>query len=105
MTAATLEPAGEARFLVRGPVVFATAGELLAASERLFNGNGALVIDLSAVSDADSAGLALLIEWLRMGQQGSRPVSFTGIPDKLEAIARLSGVAGMLAGNGESAPA
>lgn len=103
MTAASLEPAGDGRFLVRGPVVFATAGELLAASEKLFNGNGALQIDLSAVSDADSAGLALLIEWLRMGRGGARPVSFTGIPDKLEAIARLSGVDGMLAGNGERA--
>lgn len=97
MTAASLEPAGEGRFLVRGPVVFATAGELLAASERLFNGSGPLVIDLGAVSDADSAGLALLIEWLRKGQRDARQVTFAGIPGKLEAIARLSGVAEMLA--------
>jgi len=99
VTNATLEVAGEGRFVVRGPVVFATAGELLAASEKLFGGSGPLVIDLVAVSDADSAGLALLIEWLRMGHRGNRRVSFAGIPDKLEAIARLSGVAEMLAGD------
>lgn len=89
--------------MVRGPVVFGTAGELLAASEKLFNGSGPLTIDLSAVSDADSAGLALLIEWLRMGHGGARQVAFAGIPDKLEAIARLCGVAGMLVGNAATA--
>lgn len=103
MTAASLEPAGDGRILVRGPVVFATAGGLLADSEGVFRGSGPLVIDLSAVSDADSAGLALLVEWLRMGSARARPVSIVGMPDKLLAIARLSGVAEMLGGSAATA--
>jgi phospholipid transport system transporter-binding protein len=104
MTPATLEASGDGRFQVRGPMVFRTAGDLLASSEKLFRGAGALVIDLSAVTNADSAGLALLIEWLRTGQAEGRSLGFVGVPEKLEAIARLSGVAEML-GEASATPA
>ena len=40
----------------------------------------------------DSAGLALLLEWLRWGRSERRAVAFQNLPEKLVAIARLSGV-------------
>jgi len=91
-----LAPAGEGTFELRGPVTFATAGALLGAGAARFTGLGAVTVDLGQVTRADSAGLALLLEWLRLGRAAGRPVRFTNLPDKLRGIARLSGVEQLL---------
>lgn len=96
MTAPVLRPVGPGQLSLSGSLVFATAGEILATSRDLFTGGSGISIDLDGVTDVDSAGLALLLEWLRWGQAESRSVHFTSLPDKLLAIARLSGVEEML---------
>ena len=58
--------------------------------------DGARVLDVTAVDAVDSAGLALLLEWIRQARTDGRAMSFTALPDKLLAIARLSGVDGLL---------
>lgn len=97
-SAPALEPAGPGRFALRGEVSFATAGPLLDAGVRAFAGQPAVTVDLAAVTRVDSAGLALLLEWLRQGRAAGRSTRFTGLPDKLLAIARLAGVDALLAG-------
>ena len=83
---------------VKGPVTFATAGELLKASRAVFNDQAAVTVSLEGVTSVDSAGLALLLEWLRQAKVDARSVRFLGIPEKLLAIARLSGVEALLTG-------
>lgn len=51
---------------------------------------GDIVINLSAVSRADSAGLALLIDWLRTANQRGFSIKFEGLPAQLKQIARIS---------------
>ena len=51
----------------------------------------ALVIDLQQVTNADSAGLALVIEWIKQAEQQQTPLSFQNIPPQLFALAKLSG--------------
>jgi phospholipid transport system transporter-binding protein len=77
-------------------VSFATAGPLLEASRGVFAGTDAVTVNLSGVTRVDSAGLALLLEWLRQARSERRAIQFTALPDKLLAIARLSGVDGLL---------
>ena len=91
-----LRSIGPGQLGVSGPLIFATAGELLEASRELFAGDAAITIDLSGVTKIDSAGLALLLEWLRWGQAGHLQLRFVALPEKLLAIARLSGVEEML---------
>jgi len=101
MSSPALRSEGPGRLALGGPLVFATAGQLLDAGRSMFGGGTAVSIDLSGVTKVDSAGLALLIEWLRMGQAEGRSVRFTALPEKLLAIARLSGVEDLLVtGNG-----
>jgi len=88
---------GAGRIIVTGPVTFATAGDLLRASQGLFVGQKAVTVDFGAVTSVDSAGLALLLEWLRRARHDGRAVKYTGLPEKLVAIAKLSGVDVMLA--------
>lgn len=98
-----LEPAGSpGAFRLTGPAGFRQAAQLLAASARLFDSAPAVTIDLAGVTAVDSATLALLLEWQWQGRQRGRPVTFTGTPPGLAALARLSRVDRLLAANGQS---
>jgi phospholipid transport system transporter-binding protein len=83
---------------VKGPVTFATAGQLLEAGQAVFSSQADVTINLHEVTSVDSAGLALLLEWLRQARSDGRAVRFVDIPEKLLAIARLSGVEALLTG-------
>ena len=96
LTAPSLTVSDAGLIGVKGPVTFATAGTLLDAGRALFAGRPAVTVNLREVSDVDSAGLALLLEWLRQARAERRAVAFQGVPDKLLAIARLSGVEPLL---------
>lgn len=94
---------GPGAFSVTGPVTFATAGALLETGRVQFHGQARLTVNLQGVTGVDSAGLALLLEWLRVARADRRAMTFTALPEKLLAIARLSGVDGLLTA-GYSAP-
>lgn len=96
MTPASLVMNAPGQLSVTGPMVFATAGDLLAASRSLLVSSAPVTINLATVTDADSAGLALLLEWLRWGRAEGRSTAFAALPEKLLAIARLSDVDGLL---------
>ena len=92
----SLTASGAGLIVVKGPVTFATAGTLLDTGRALFAGQPAVTVNLHEVTNVDSAGLALLLEWLRQARAERRAVHFQGVPDKLFAIARLSGVEALL---------
>ena len=82
----------EGRFELVGEMSFGTASEILKISEPLFNQHQVLEIDLSQVKRADSAGLALLLEWKAQANQRGHEIAFLGIPDSLLAIAHTTEV-------------
>lgn len=55
-------------------------------------GDGEVAVDLSGVGRVDSAGVALLLEWVREARAHGRALVFRGMPAQLLAIARVSGV-------------
>lgn len=59
-------------------------------------GNDTLRLDLSKVSRADSAGIALLLQCMRRARQLGRDIRFAHIPDQMMAIARVSGLGQVL---------
>ena len=87
---------GEGRYALRGPMSFATANAILKKSETLFGRHTELEIDLSGVGKADSAGLALLIEWQSQAAQRKAAIRFNNVPENLLAIARTTGVQNLL---------
>jgi phospholipid transport system transporter-binding protein len=91
---AKLEALGNERYRVTGVLDAATAPSLLEQSaERFSSGDGAVInIDLGGVSESDSAGLALLIEWLRLARHRKQTISFTNLPAQIAALARISEV-------------
>ena len=98
MNVPRIEPAGEGEFKVGGDLVFETVGNLLPAGEALFRGHASVVVDLSGVQASDSAGIALLLEWLAGARGRGERLAFRNLPDPLRRIARLSNLEPLLPG-------
>jgi len=95
--AAAIEATGEGRVRIVGSLGFATVNTLLSQGSDLIGRGQASVIDLAGVTDGDSAGLALLIEWLSVARQAGRGLRYDNVPSQLHQLARLSEVEELIA--------
>lgn len=77
---------------VCGDLTFATVNDLLVSARRVFTPIKVLDIDLADVSCSDSAGLALLIDWMRAAKEENKPIVFHNIPAQMLAMAHASGL-------------
>lgn len=93
---ASLEPAGAGRYRLAGVLRLETAARVLALGEQAFAGQASIEVDLTGVSDADSAGLAVLIEWTRQARLQGRSIVFSAMPPRLAGMARIGGVTDLL---------
>jgi phospholipid transport system transporter-binding protein len=92
-----LPQATEGDYVLSGVLTFATASRALRAAAPLFGaGAKALRFDLSGVDRADSAGVGLLIEWLRGARAAGCQLRYAHIPETLRAMIRVGGIEGML---------
>ncbi len=80
---------------VMGPMVITTAAALKTAGESALSA-GASVIDLSGVTDADSAAVAILLAWTRGAQERRQTLSIVESPESIRSLATLYGVADLL---------
>ncbi|MCX8048794.1 MAG: STAS domain-containing protein [Methylohalobius sp.] len=86
---------------VNGELSFATTACLWRASKRLFAKiQGDVVIDLSGVPRADSAGLALLVEWLRQAKRQNKRLTLINFPKQVLAMAQAYGLDVLLSDHG-----
>jgi phospholipid transport system transporter-binding protein len=91
-----LHEEGEGRFALQGDMSFETANQILKASEAVFAQHATIQVDLSKVGTADSAGLALLLEWKAQVAARGASIQFIGMPDSLASVARTSEVTDLL---------
>ncbi|HKJ20035.1 MAG: STAS domain-containing protein [Gammaproteobacteria bacterium] len=96
MSEFTLEDRGDGHFALSGEMTFDTAEKILAASGDMFDEHTQLEVDLSEVTESDSAGLALLLEWVTWANHSVREIRFTGMPERVLAIARTTEVEPLL---------
>ena len=84
------------RYALSGAFGFATARRILAEGSAAFADHPSVVVDLAGVTQADSAGLAVLLEWVTWAHREGREIRFQQIPRAIRAIARISEVEGLL---------
>ena len=77
-------------FELHGAMSFETADRILRRSEKLFGRYEDVQVDCSGVNDADSAGLALLLEWISQAYRQGGQIHFSGLPKSIVAIARTT---------------
>ncbi|MBV1875674.1 MAG: STAS domain-containing protein [Cycloclasticus sp.] len=92
MSNAALEKNEEGIIDVSGTLGFGLVADLLLSSRHFFAGQGDLVFNLAGVEKADSAGLALLVEWMVMAERSGRAICFQEMPKQMLDIARVSGL-------------
>ena len=80
------------RLIVSGALVFDTVQTLRDSSFPLLSQSSDLIFDLAHVTRTDSAGLALLIFWMRETAYRNTSIKFENIPTQLADIAHLCGL-------------
>ncbi len=91
-----IEAAGPDSFILRGEFSFATVAELSRKSAQILWENDNITLDLDGVSRTDSAGLALLVEWVRIARRKNKTIQFCNMPEQMTAIAQVVGLDGLL---------
>ena len=88
---ASLEKLDAHQFALSGELTMQTVPAIARESQTLINNmHGDVKINLANVKRADSAGLALLIDWLRQAQGKNIKLEFEHLPEQLMQIAKLS---------------
>jgi phospholipid transport system transporter-binding protein len=91
-----VEPAGDGRLAASGELEFATAAAALAAGLALIGAQRHWTIDLAGVTAGDSAGLAVLVEWISAARARGATLRYEAVPQQILAIARISDLEGLL---------
>ncbi len=93
-----LEAGAGGGLTAHGPLTFATARQARLIGLRALAGGGQarLEIDCDAVTTADSAGLAVLLDWLAVAKGQGRSLRLLHLPEGLGALARISEVEELL---------
>ena len=81
---------------VSGDLNVYSVPDVLSRSQRMFDESGELNVDFSGVTRADSAALALLLEWISVARAKELRLTFSRVPASVMDIARVSNVAGLL---------
>jgi phospholipid transport system transporter-binding protein len=78
---------------VSGALTFSTVPDVWQQSaEWLRRSDGPSTIDLNDLRRTDSAGLALLVEWLRLATAAGRSLRFVNIPEQVRSLIRVNGL-------------
>jgi len=92
---ATLAANGDGAWRIEGVLDFDSVPRLFARTRDLL-GSRSVTLDLSGVERANSAGVALLLEWRREARARGVSMSLSGLPETVLGVARLSGVEDVL---------
>jgi phospholipid transport system transporter-binding protein len=96
MKEARLTPLGEGCYALEGVLDFSTVNRIAVSGIALFKRDASVEIDLAGVESANSAGLALLLEWLDVARARGARVTYRNLPDSLVRIAAVSNLAALL---------
>ncbi len=75
---------------VSGELNFASVADLWRATGPLFATDPPLRIDLGGVTHSNSAGVALLVEWMAQTRRHRRELIFLNVPAQMRAIIQVA---------------
>jgi phospholipid transport system transporter-binding protein len=90
---------GPGSFALNGALTFASVPTARAEGLQRFGDSEAssLELDCSGVTEADSAGLALLVDWHAWARRRGRSLRCAQLPERVRALAAISEVEDLLA--------
>jgi phospholipid transport system transporter-binding protein len=87
---------------VQGAMTFESVTGLWRQSVEIFPDEAVFQVDLAQVTHTDSAGLALLVEWLREGSRRGARIELLNLPAQMLALAGAANLEQMLTGRRET---
>lgn len=91
MSAINLKETGDGQFAVEGELSKFTVPSIVKVAEGLINGASQnVLVDLQGVTHTDSAGLALLLEWMTLSDKKGLQIHFRNLPSQLWEIAKVT---------------
>lgn len=96
MSEGRFETVAPGRFRVSGALDFETVPAIWEASRDDLGSTPESEIDLAPVTDVDSAGLALVVEWIGRARERGQRLVLANVPDKLSALARIGDLEALL---------
>jgi len=94
---------GQGRYRLEGELTFATASDALKRTLSIFRSAPRLSFDLAGISRVDSAGVALLLEWMRRAAEVRTELCYVHLPQQVRAIARVSGIEHLISADASDA--
>ena len=91
MTKLSIIDQGAGNFIIDGDLTFSTIDKQTVKSFAFLSAAKLITIDLGRVACTDSAGLALMIEWIKYTRHHRTQITFKNIPEQLLNLAKLSG--------------
>jgi len=82
--------------ILRGDLTFATVNGFIKQGHAHLLAHAFEQVNLAHVTHTDSAGLALLLGWLRHARKHQIPLRFLHVPSQLRALAQVGGVDAIL---------
>ena len=99
MADAQLVENDDGSWLLQGELGYLSVPSVLQHAGVNMLGKEQIKVDLKGVTRADSAGLALLVEWLRESESAGNSIEFVNVPAQLLSIARVCGLEEILSLN------
>lgn len=90
MNGARLERVAPGTWRLGGELSYETVPAVAPRVAELFSGQEAVEVDLAQVERADSAGVALLVEWMMEANRRGASIRYLNMPPQMLAIARVS---------------
>lgn len=91
MNEVNIRQTGDGHFAVEGELSKFTVPSIVRHADRIVkSATQNIMIDLQAVTRTDSAGLALLLEWMSLAHQKQLQIHFRNLPAQLLKIAEVS---------------
>nr|VFK46486.1 MAG: ABC-type transporter Mla maintaining outer membrane lipid asymmetry, MlaB component, contains STAS domain [Candidatus Kentron sp. TC]VFK48950.1 MAG: ABC-type transporter Mla maintaining outer membrane lipid asymmetry, MlaB component, contains STAS domain [Candidatus Kentron sp. TC]VFK60674.1 MAG: ABC-type transporter Mla maintaining outer membrane lipid asymmetry, MlaB component, contains STAS domain [Candidatus Kentron sp. TC] len=91
-----LRATGKGKISLSGELTFISVPGLLRKGKNLFPDTDKITLDLGEVVHSDSAGLALMVEWLRQSKIQNKTLEFQNIPKQMLSLAKTAGIGFLL---------
>jgi len=91
MSRASLHAGGDT-WRLEGELSFETVPGLFTSARQAMHDSIPSSVDLGSVERVESAGVALMLDWIRAARVHGRTLSFDNIPEHMQSIAALCGV-------------
>ena len=81
---------------VSGDLDFDNVMRLCQKAKDLFSKYDELVFDFSSVTSSSSAGLAMIVDWIKEAHLQQKPIRFINLSKDIHSIARASGLEALI---------